>query len=516
MKVMIIDDDGQIREGIRRAVPWQSLGFSFVECYANGEEALRAFPEVRPDLMICDIEMPKLSGLELGEAVQKYGTDVRIIYLTAFSDFEYARGAMRVGAEDYILKPVKIADLINSVQENVRKLEKLRQKDSRYYYALMQDLAEKIYVLGREGLEKELFSLIQQTTPAFSGDYIQTMLLEINSVDGFESDAFLELEKELKKINCVMLPYRMNQRIFLASSFNSALYNLNYRFQIQSELSDWNSVNSEIGYQLQAGISSAHPGKELKKGLLEAEEALTDSFYNGKAINVYEGKSRKKTVSQGSSQTTRQQLHDLQRLIREAITENDEKKLELRLEQLKNFSGGMHLSQERFLRELMRIYSKVTEQLGLAGDTDQVYETLAGCDTAGECIRIFREYVQRHVYEGHNSLTGPSDQTYSHTIEKAIHYIQEHYPEPLSISRVAEYVGKSDNHFSAIFKKEVGLSFTEYITRLRIEKACQMLRFSTKQVKDICSEVGIPDYLYFSKTFKKVMGCTPSDIRKTI
>ena len=146
---MIIDDDGQIREGIRRAVPWQSLGFSFVECYANGEEALRAFPEVRPDLMICDIEMPKLSGLELGEAVQKYGTDVRIIYLTAFSDFEYARGAMRVGAEDYILKPVKIADLINSVQENVRKLEKLRQKDSRYYYALMQDLAEKIYVLGR-------------------------------------------------------------------------------------------------------------------------------------------------------------------------------------------------------------------------------------------------------------------------------------------------------------------------------------------------------------------------------
>lgn len=506
MKAMIVDDDSQIREGIRCAINWKELGFETVECYANGEEALQAFPAVMPDLIVCDIEMPKMSGLELGEHIKKYGTDTRIIYLIAFSDFEYCRSAMQVGAEDYILKPVKIHDLISSVSKNVKRLNEIREKDSRYYYALLQDLTVKIYILEKSGLEQELFSVIRKIRPGFETNYLQTMIIEIDSIDGFESLEFLEFQQELEKMNCVMLPYQMNQKICLGSSFNSSLYNMNYRFQLQSEIAAWNQSNQGNGYHLKAGISQVHPGRNLLKGYAEAKEALADGFYNEKVINVYERKQKDTEVERLT-----QEYHEQGKRIRILAAKQDELADALRLHAETAYK--LHLPQEKFQREYLKIYSEISEQLHFKNEGEQLYERLSACGTAQESIKEFREYLYKSIMIPYSQM---QKKNYSHTINKAVVFIDEHYHESLSVSRVAEYVGKSDNHFSMTFKKETGISFTEYITRLRIEKACHLLRYTTKQVKEICSEVGMPDYLYFSKTFKKVMGCTPSDVRNQL
>lgn len=508
MKAMIIDDDRQIREGIRRAINWNALGFEVVECYANGEEALRAFPKLLPDLMVCDIEMPKMNGLELGERIRQYQMDTRIIYLTAFSDFEYCRSAMQLGTEDYILKPVKINSLIRTIEKNVKKLNEIREKDFCYHYSLLQDLAAKIYILGKSGLEEELFSLIRKSRRGFETAYLQTMILEIDSINCFESREFVEFQRELENRNCVMLPYQMNRKICLSSGFHSCLYNMNYRFQLQTEIASWNDYNQGTGYYLKAGISQVHQGKELLTGFKQAKEALADGFYNQKVINIYEGKAKDTEV-----EMLKQEFREQGKKIRELAGNQDELEEALRLHAETAYK--MHLSQEQFQREYLKIYSGISEQMHFINEGEQLYERLSGCDSVQECIKEFREYIYYSIMLSYSKLKKKTTQ-YSPVIDKAVGFIDAHYQESLSISRVAEYVGKSDNHFSMIFKKETGLSFTEYITRFRIEKACHLLRYTTKQVKEICSEVGMPDYLYFSKIFKKVMGCTPSDVRNEL
>ena len=508
MKAMIIDDDGQIREGIRRAIRWENLGFDFVECFANGRDALQAFEEIKPDLMVCDIEMPQMSGLELGEEVRKTGADTRIIYLTAFSDFEYARSAMKVGARDYILKPVKVAELIASIQKNVKELTALREQADRAYNASLMELVTEIYGRRNKGRAADLFALIRTKHPSFNSSILHTILLETEGNDGFENEVFRSLQQDIEQEECIFLPWQMNQKICLCAGFHSAAENFNQRRKLLSLIRYSNNENGSPGMMIKAGISREHPGNNLTEGFDQAKEALADSFYNSLTVNICE-----EYPENEEKLRLRERLEADVHSLYEKGKNGSLKDLEDSFDKAADTAYRLHLPPDIFFRKMVGVYSSLRSLNGLSLQEETLLERMSACETVVQCRAVFTDALQTGNKEEWKGLLVKRKETYSHTIEKAIEFLEAHYKEPLSVSTAAEYVGKSDNHFSAVFKREVGLSFTEYLTRLRIMKACRLLSDTTMQVNEICREVGYSDYLYFSRTFKKVMGCTPSDVR---
>ena len=534
LKVFLVEDEVVMRNGIKNNIPWEQEGFEFVGEASDGELAYPLIKREKPDILITDIRMPFMDGLELSRLVKKELPQIKIIILSGYNEFDYAKTAISIGVTDYLLKPIssaklleavkKVGDMIEKEQDNVRLMERyekemeenILQEKHKLWGALASNRLSTIELLEkgqRLGLDFTasaymvfLFKLMQEGDATGCSDELNRASEKVNSLSGTwkkvlsfdrspegwaflikgESEAevlenFAETKREL--LNLVAMYPKVEyfgglgsivQRIGdIQNSYKEAARSFSSRFFLDAnqiaDSADMVSLHNEEDGKIDVS-------KMLSK---KREHELVEKFFkNG---TVEEVDSFLDELFQGIGEQNCKSLLYRQYVVMDLFF------------CATDFLGNLEIGTEELPEECR--------------DINQIVEKAGNAQSLRHQIGIlFSETMM--LRDGH------SKKKYSKLLEDAKAFIDENYRhDDMSLNMVAAQVNISPSYFSTIFSSEMGQTFVEYLTHVRLEKAKELLMCSNMRTAEIGYEVGYKDSHYFSYIFKKVVGCSPKEYR---
>lgn len=534
IKVFLVEDESIVREGLRDNMPWQQQGYQFVGEASDGEMALPMIRKLKPDVLFTDIKMPFMDGLALSRIVSQEFPDMKIIILSGYDDFEYARSAIRVGVEQYLLKPITKSTMTKVLSELRVKIEAQRQQSS--YQDQYQD----------EMREYEKYSRRIFFEKLFEGHMSVQEIYEEAGRLGLEMDApcynliFVSLQEKRNQEN-----RRQESREFARKQDELLRFLLRYP---EHTVFRWNI--STYGVLLQGETAqmeeiTARCMENIKR-ICETSELEFD-WYAAAGAPVERLSSLPECYSRTnhifSYRFMMPSVHILtEDLLKGMMPEREENTIggvdsakvdpEIikeflmtgRGDEIQDFAQSYLQSVQEALRsKLFRDYLTLSirfttiayvESLGCS--QSEFLEALGGdrAQEAGMGAEEIPYYLQEMLTQALLIRDRESDNQGKKILKKALEYIEENYTqESLSLNSVAGAVNVSANYFSALFSQEMQSTFVEYVTQKRMEKAKKLLRQSEKHSGEIALEVGYKDPHYFSFVFKKTQGYTPREYR---
>ena len=554
IKVFLVEDEYAIREGIKKSVNWESHGFTLVGEAGDGEVAYPKILSTRPDILITDIRMPFMDGLELAKLVKKELPDIRIIVLSGYDDFNYAKQAISIGVEEYMLKPVSGDTLINELQKVAEVITKEKQdREAREQYQRDREEIRRLeqqnfirdMIDGRlsmqESLEKgrdlgidiaasayaivlmQIFSRDRgaEDMHEYSGDVEEIygklkttyedqphvyLYKQIGDVLCFleKADSMDELNENIKKgikgIKEVMDGYK--DRIYFISvgmpverirdvnrSYLDAGRKFSERFMLDESAVFYGDITGreKIGETLQRERRDSDVSK-VDIGSIDISKVDISAI-------------SQKTIYNFLRNGTLQEIDDL---VNEYFASIGEDAIE-----------SIMLRQYVLVEALISSYTFL-ENLGLSKEkTGDLLGELADPVKFALTKDNSKEYIKRLLQCAIEYRNKVSDQRYLEIIDKAKQLIEENYKdEMMSLQYVASSVNISSNHFSAVFRKETGVTFIDYLTEVRMNAAKNLLVCTSMKTSDVGYEVGYRDSHYFSYIFKKSTGMSPKEYRR--
>ena len=542
LKIFLAEDEVVVRETIKRMIPWEELGFELVGEAADGEMALPLLIRQQPDLLITDIKMPFMDGLTLARLAKKEIPGLKVVILSGYDDFNYAKQAIGIGVEDYLLKPITKNALI----------ERLSEIRSRYEH---------------EKTQKEYYEKFQREMQAYeknsSRDFFEALV-------GGSMD-MMEVYKRAEKLGLDIVAEAYNVLIFTM--------NCDEDFSGQrDEYSSWEAESLELLENLFAGHSSAMLFRSnifsygvLLKGQRETIEENTRACVDEirKILSRQDGRREwflavgqsverlsqiQKSYHTASRAFSQRYLYDENILYYDemetmehpggqAETEDNAYLQKVDVNALnpailqKFLSNGLQEETENFVKDyfyaigqepmeslVFRNYvilnvrfSVISFIKGLGCDTNEMEsadteEVLAESGKNMESAIAYAKKMISQAIEIRDQNSGNKNRS---ILKTAVDFIDSHYmDEEISLNTVANVANVSSNHFSALFSQNMGQTFIEYLTSLRMNKAKELLRCTGMRSSEIAGEIGYKDAHYFSYLFKKTQGMTPSDYRK--
>lgn len=542
LKIFLAEDEVVVRETIKRMIPWEELGFELVGEAADGEMALPLLIRQQPDLLITDIKMPFMDGLTLARLAKKEIPGLKVVILSGYDDFNYAKQAIGIGVEDYLLKPITKNALI----------ERLSEIRSRYEH---------------EKTQKEYYEKFQREMQAYeknsSRDFFEALV-------GGSMD-MMEVYKRAEKLGLDIVAEAYNVLIFTM--------NCDEDFSGQrDEYSSWEAESLELLENFFAGHSSAMLFRSnifsygvLLKGQRETIEENTRACVDEirKILSRQDGRREwflavgqsvdrlsqiQKSYHTASRAFSQRYLYDENILYYDemetmehpggqAETEDNAYLQKVDVNALnpailqKFLSNGLQEKTENFVKDyfyaigqepmeslVFRNYvilnvrfSVISFIKGLGCDTNEMEsadteEVLAESGKNMESAIAYAKKMISQAIEIRDQNSGNKNRS---ILKTAVDFIDSHYmDEEISLNTVANVANVSSNHFSALFSQNMGQTFIEYLTTLRMNKAKELLRCTGMRSSEIAGEIGYKDAHYFSYLFKKTQGMTPSDYRK--
>ena len=542
LKIFLAEDEVVVRETIKRMIPWEELGFELVGEAADGEMALPLLLRQQPDLLITDIKMPFMDGLTLARLAKKEIPGLKVVILSGYDDFNYAKQAIGIGVEDYLLKPITKNALI----------ERLSEIRSRYEH---------------EKTQKEYYEKFQREMQAYeknsSRDFFEALV-------GGSMD-MMEVYKRAEKLGLDIVAEAYNVLIFTM--------NCDEDFSGQrDEYSSWEAESLELLENFFAGHSSAMLFRSnifsygvLLKGQRETIEENTRACVDEirKILSRQDGRREwflavgqsverlsqiQKSYHTASRAFSQRYLYDENILYYDemetmehpggqAETEDNAYLQKVDVNALnpailqKFLSNGLQEETENFVKDyfyaigqepmeslVFRNYvilnvrfSVISFIKGLGCDTNEMEsadteEVLAESGKNMESAIAYAKKMISQAIEIRDQNSGNKNRS---ILKTAVDFIDSHYmEEDISLNTVANVANVSSNHFSALFSQNMGQTFIEYLTSLRMNKAKELLRCTGMRSSEIAGEIGYKDAHYFSYLFKKTQGMTPSDYRK--
>lgn len=542
LKIFLAEDEVVVRETIKRMIPWEELGFELVGEAADGEMALPLLIRQQPDLLITDIKMPFMDGLTLARLAKKEIPGLKVVILSGYDDFNYAKQAIGIGVEDYLLKPITKNALI----------ERLSEIRSRYEH---------------EKTQKEYYEKFQREMQAYeknsSRDFFEAL------VDG--SMDMMEVYKRAEKLGLDIVAEAYNVLIFTM--------NCDEDFSGQrDEYSSWEAESLELLENFFAGHSSAMLFRSnifsygvLLKGQRETIEENTRACVDEirKILSRQDGRREwflavgqsverlsqiQKSYHTASRAFSQRYLYDENILYYDemetmehpggqAETEDNAYLQKVDVNALnpailqKFLSNGLQEETENFVKDyfyaigqepmeslVFRNYvilnvrfSVISFIKGLGCDTNEMEsaDTEEVLAESGKNMERAIAYAKKMISQAIEIRDQNSGNKNRSILKTAVDFIDSHYmDEEISLNTVANVANVSSNHFSALFSQNMGQTFIEYLTTLRMNKAKELLRCTGMRSSEIAGEIGYKDAHYFSYLFKKTQGMTPSDYRK--
>ncbi|NIK68283.1 MULTISPECIES: helix-turn-helix domain-containing protein [unclassified Paenibacillus] len=530
-KVMLVDDDYPVIELLSEVVDWEKLGLVLSGKHENGLAAWEHVQEEIPDILVTDIGMPKMDGLELAQRVKKLNPSVRIVILSCHSEFQYAQQAMRLDVQDYLLKdqldPEELIGLLQKFKEGFDGERQMlsEQNKMKRMVSETQDLRkEKLFrefvqqpLISAEQWQRDfgsygLFQPGELCLPA--AGFIENYNLIKNRFDSDQtlhfaiSNVMEELLAELP-LRVVHIGYSSRQSLLLFA-FKPGLKQ-NVYDQVQSSLQ---TVQRTLGQVLKIqmafliGTGCDNP-QLLKQALCNLLKADEQRFYLSKG----ETAKWQKGAQSGSGLLA---LYDQAAAeIREAIMAKDGDKV-------RTLAGKWetHIRKERYASEEVRdwvLKLLIDMRLKLhamlfASQTltaEKLHKEIVYFDSLWGLFEWFHTQLQSYIAAREEALPVSKRRE----VSEACKYVSMNLGKRISLEEVAAHLHMNPSYFSRFFKKETGLTFIEYVTDQKIERAKELLDQTNYYVSEICEMLGYDNQSYFIKTFKAQTGLTPTEYR---
>lgn len=531
LKVLIADDENKVCQLIKTLVDWTSLDMQVVASAENGIEALEKIRTLNPDIVITDIRMPGYDGLELVRLGKEHNSRTEFVIISGYRHFEYAQSAIRYGVNSYLLKPIKKDELMDTL----RKLgEKLREKTEQLSY---EEKVKRTLKSDEETLRQTFLSdvvnrrskeLLKTPLESINQDFHYGMepgsfCIGILKLDGHVFDDEENLRFMADKVRGAMgrmLPEATCEYEMLASgSFLYFLLNFeedsknHVRRQMKMLLDEMRvqgGILKDIAVTLSLGTACsdlAELDTSLKNAHLLIEERLmagTGKLLEGE-LPVKESFADSDLFAEFNTRMS-QALESLEVFpVREALLQLKGQMLAMR-----GITGHEIL---QMTKEVCNLYLFFMKNYRIRMEDDFLENYNAGADNCASAGELF-DYLIRKITVSYDKAARLKRQDENRPIRVVKQYIGEHYGEALTLEQVSAVAELSPAYLSTVFKKDTGMTFLEYLSKVRMDMAKQLLKETSCTVADICEKVGYSDVRYFTKTFTKYSGLKPNEYRK--
>ena len=532
-KVFLVEDEIVVREGIRKNIQWEQYGFSYAGDAPDGELALPLIRQIQPDLLITDIKMPFMDGLALSELVRKEFPETKIVIISGYDDFTYAQQAIRMGVEQYLLKPVIKEKMVELLASLSKKMEAERQQ--REYLAMFQREAQEYEAFSRRRFFEQVVtgglsvSEISENAKAMGIDLnapcYNILLFSLNSAeyDGSAPEGYSEALATLQDQATQFLLARSELILFRWNVTSHAVLIKGAQEDILQRTNDCvdgiRALCTQAGRDVSWHIARGTPVcrlSALPACFAEASRILSYRYLCPEEHILTEDSIRNMQKAGAKSENADKQEIDQER-VHCFLSSGTEDEVNRFIDQMLHGAGEEKVPLPMLCRYLtMTVYFATAgylDSIGCHADTFWPPE-LRPKDTIATPEEA-RAYARQVILHAMSLRDSESKKQQHDLLAQAVGFIDRYFAdETISLDRVAKKVNISPNYFSAMFSQEIGQTFIEYLTGKRIAEAKRMLRQTEMRSSEIAFAVGFRDSHYFSFVFKKVTGCTPSEYRR--
>ena len=542
LKIFLAEDEVIVRETIKRMIPWEELGFELVGEAADGEMALPLLIRQKPDLLITDIKMPFMDGLTLAKLAKKELPELKIVILSGYDDFNYAKQAISIGVEDYLLKPITKNALIERLSE-IRSRYEHEKTQKEYYEKFQREMQAYEKNSSRDFFEAlvcgsmdmmEVYKKAEKLGLDIVAEAYNILIFTMNPEEDFSGQKEGYSEWEAESLEMMEGFFSGNP---LAMLFRSNIFS--YGVLLNGQKENIEKITKECVKKIKGILNRKESKREwflavgqpverlsqIKKSYHTAARAFSQRYLYDENILYY---NEMEMMEHRSGQADTNDNAYLKKVDVNALNPAILQKF---------LSNGIQEETENFVKDyfyaigqepmeslVFRNYvilnvrfSVITFLKGLGCDTEgmepeNTEEILA---ESGKNIESAIAYAEKMVSQAITIRDQNSGNKNRSILKTAVDFIESHYmEEEISLNTVANVANVSANHFSALFSQNMGQTFIEYLTSLRMNKAKELLRFTGMRSSEIAGEVGYKDAHYFSYLFKKTQGMTPSEYRK--
>lgn len=535
IKVFLVEDEMVIRRGIKNSIDWEKEGYIFCGEASDGELAYPMIIKEKPDILITDIRMPFMDGLELCKLVKKELPNIKILILSGYDEFDYAKEAIRLGVTEYLLKPIssgKLLEALNGVSESIR-----REKEDK-------DLVRKYMEEMRENTEHEKQKFFEQMIAG-----------NLSMADALETGKKYEMNLSAGMYNLLLFRFTLGEENRKSGELlGEAEYaieklteRLEYVFEFQRGVEGWafllmadneeqmservKELSKDLEEIMKNYSTIAYFGgigqpvarlRELEESFREAERALAARFTMelNRIISVEDIRMAQNVdtlddieiTSFGEIEKTRTML---EKFLNNGAEDDIDEFVDVYINELPEENLKSVLMRQYIIMDAYIVMMSFCEKIeGIEGEMQAQSEELKNSMKTSQTLEEIKNYIRMLLKKIIGVRDTISGRRYSDIIEIAKDQIRKTYmSDEISLNTIAAEVGMSPSYFSSIFSKEMGKTFVEYLTEIRMDRAKELLMCSSMKTSEIGYEVGYKDPDYFSYIFKKTQNCTPKEFR---
>lgn len=535
IKVFLVEDEMVIRRGIKNSIDWEKEGYIFCGEASDGELAYPMIIKEKPDILITDIRMPFMDGLELCKLVKKELPNIKILILSGYDEFDYAKEAIRLGVTEYLLKPIssgKLLEALNGVSESIR-----REKEDK-------DLVRKYMEEMRENTEHEKQKFFEQMIAG-----------NLSMADALETGTKYEMNLSAGMYNLLLFRFTLGEENRKSGELlGEAEYaieklteRLEYVFEFQRGVEGWafllmadneeqmservKELSKDLEEIMKNYSTIAYFGgigqpvarlRELEESFREAERALAARFTMelNRIISVEDIRMAQNVdtlddieiTSFGEIEKTRTML---EKFLNNGAEDEIDEFVDVYINELPEENLKSVLMRQYIIMDAYIVMMSFCEKIeGIEGEMQAQSEELKNSMKTIQTLEEIKNYIRMLLKKIIGVRDTISGRRYSDIIEIAKDQIRKTYmSDEISLNTIAAEVGMSPSYFSSIFSKEMGKTFVEYLTEIRMDRAKELLMCSSMKTSEIGYEVGYKDPHYFSYIFKKTQNCTPKEFR---
>ena len=535
IKVFLVEDEMVIRRGIKNSIDWEKEGYIFCGEASDGELAYPMIIKEKPDILITDIRMPFMDGLELCKLVKKELPNIKILILSGYDEFDYAKEAIRLGVTEYLLKPIssgKLLEALNGVSESIR-----REKEDK-------DLVRKYMEEMRENTEHEKQKFFEQMIAG-----------NLSMADALETGKKYEMNLSAGMYNLLLFRFTLGEENRKSGELlGEAEYaieklteRLEYVFEFQRGVEGWafllmadneeqmservKELSKDLEEIMKNYSTIAYFGgigqpvarlRELEESFREAERALAARFTMelNRIISVEDIRMAQNVdtlddieiTSFGEIEKTRTML---EKFLNNGAEDEIDEFVDVYINELPEENLKSVLMRQYIIMGAYIVMMSFCEKIeGIEGEMQAQSEELKNSMKTIQTLEEIKNYIRMLLKKIIGVRDTISGRRYSDIIEIAKDQIRKTYmSDEISLNTIAAEVGMSPSYFSSIFSKEMGKTFVEYLTEIRMDRAKELLMCSSMKTSEIGYEVGYKDPHYFSYIFKKTQNCTPKEFR---
>lgn len=532
--VFLVEDEYVIREGIKHLIDWEKYGFKFLGEAADGELAWPMIQKSKPDIVITDIKMPFLDGLQMSQMIKKACPETIIIILSGYDDFEYAREAIKIGVNQYLLKPLSKDQLIEVLQQ-VKKQKDKEESSNRYNSQFSYEVQEYL-TSSRRGIFEAIINnnlSVPQLLERANALGIDLTAERYNIILFFLNEHLLktpytyEIAEVQEKINlqCAdnahQLLFSIGLEIFVVLIKTDAADIEETSNACAAKLEN---IFKELNQEIQWGVLVGNPVSRISE-ISKCYREVRRTFFSSRDLalnNIYHIQTltdaaceKNDIVDFNPDDLDPGKLNQqvIVKFLTNGIQEDVADFVDSYFESIGRKGKSSSLFRQYLVLNVQFTVNAFLESLGYE-NPGNLYKGKITLEEAIASKTAYSDYIVQMLSNALILRDNAVKNKYSEILEEALNFMKANYQNSsVGLNVVARIANVSPTYFSSVFSQQMGKTFVEYLTELRIEKARELLRCTNESSSEIAMKVGYNDPHYFSFLFKKINGCSPRAYR---